>query len=100
MTISPDQSFRRQERVVAREIAGETLLVPLSDSRADMSHVFALNPVAAHIWQALDGATSVADIAAAVQRQFDVDPERAERDVLAFVGELAAADLLSSAGAD
>lgn len=90
-----DKKVRRIERVVTREIAGETLLVPIRDKVGDLHHIFALNPVATHVWNTLADATSVQQLVASVCTAFDVDEEQAEQDVTAFLEELRAADLVS-----
>ena len=95
MPLTSERAYQRQERVVTRQIVGETLLVPISDDAADMSHLFALNSVAAHIWEALDGSAPLADIVSLVERTFDVDRDQAEQDTFAFVDELLAANLVT-----
>lgn len=87
--------FKRSERVVTRDIAGETLLVPIRDSAGDLHHIFALNPVATHVWNALTDATSVQQLVASVCAAFEVDEEQAARDVAGFLEELRAAELVS-----
>ena len=87
--------YKHQDRVVTREIAGETLLVPIHSDVADMSHLFVLNPVSAHIWQRLDGAAPLSAIVESVCETFDVDPAQAEQDASAFLDELLAANLLT-----
>ncbi len=89
--------FEHQGQVVTRDIVGETLLVPIRDNAADMHHIFALNPVAAHVWKALDGTTSFGQLVASVCAAFEVDEERAERDLKAFLDELLQAGLVREA---
>ena len=84
----------RKGRVVAREIAGETLLVPIRDEVADMHRIISLNAVATHIWNTLDGSTAVDEIVKSVCAEFDVQRSRARKDVVAFLEELADADLI------
>ncbi len=96
--VGSDQVLGRRDRVVARQIAGETLLVPICGDISDMHRIFALNPVAAHIWGALDGATSVRDLVADLCATFEVDQERARHDVTAFLDQLLAAGLIQEAG--
>lgn len=87
--------YKRQDRVVTREIAGEVLLVPIHSDVADMSHLFMLNPVSAHIWQRLDGATPLSAIVESVCETFDVDSARAEQDACAFLDDLLSSNLLT-----
>ena len=66
----------RAPGVVARTIAGETILVPVR-RRAQEMGLFTLNGVGTFVWQALDGAHSLREIAGAVATAFEVDPARA-----------------------
>ncbi|KYF88265.1 hypothetical protein BE18_50915, partial [Sorangium cellulosum] len=55
----------------------------------------ALNPVAAAVAARLDGARTVAEIAAEIAASFaSTPPDAVERDVIAFLEELAARGLL------
>ncbi|HPE71531.1 MAG TPA: PqqD family protein [Candidatus Competibacter sp.] len=87
--------YKRQDRVVTREIAGEVLLVPIHGDVADMNYLFMLNPVSAHIWQRLDGATPVSAIVESVCETFEVDPTQAEQDTSAFLDDLLSSNLLT-----
>lgn len=78
-----DTRYRHAEKVAWRDIAGEVLIV--QPGRAMM---YPLNPVASQIWGLLDGARDARAIARALHERFDVDEERALRDVLAFVADL------------
>src|SRR3972149_5200446 len=55
-----------------------------------------LNAVGSRVWELIDGRRSVADIVAAVVREFDVPPEAAGADVDAFVRELLARGLVTA----
>jgi len=91
MTVNSDMKnriFRKTEHVVSREIAGETLLVPIRGKLADMQNVFALNPVARHIWDELDGTRTLGEIRDGILARFDVGPEAADADLAEFIGKL------------
>jgi hypothetical protein len=83
-----------------REIAGETILVPVAGELARLQEFFVLDEVADFIWQRLDGKTSVDQLVAAVTSEFEVDPEVARSDLVAFVAELEDAGLVRGAGTD
>ncbi len=87
--------FRKREEIVDREIAGETILVPIKGKLADMQRIFAVDDVAEYIWQQLDGERKVADIRNGVMDLYDVGREQARADVLDFIEELKEADLIS-----
>jgi hypothetical protein len=92
----PDWSavFRKKDELVTRTIAGETLVVPVSGRLADLQRIFALEGTAGFIWERLDGRRSLGQIRDELQAGFAVAPGDVERDLLEFVGELAAAGLV------
>ena len=75
----------RSPRIAARKL-GEEMLVMAGQG----STLFTLNPVAAILWQAADGATPLDEI---VERricsEFEVKPEEALRDAEALAEDLA-----------
>ena len=89
--------FRKHEKIVTREIAGETILVPIRAKLVDMQKVFCLDPVAAFVWEHLDGKRTLAEVRDAVLDTFEVERERAEPDIQEFIGELVAAELIQEA---
>jgi hypothetical protein len=80
--------YRRSDDVVLRNIAGENLLVPVAGDLARMQAVWVLNPVAAFIWEHLDGERSMAEIRDQVLDEFAVDYEEASADLLTLLSEL------------
>ncbi len=92
-----DTVYRHSPDVIGRQILGETLLVPIRGELADLQRIFALNPVAQHIWEALDGAHTLAAVRDAVVAQFEVELAQAEADVIEFVDLLSAAGLIVEA---
>ena len=86
--------FRKREEIVDREIAGETILVPIKGKLADMQRIFAVDDVAEYIWQHLDGERKVADIRDGVVDLYDVGKEQAEDDISEFIETLLKAELI------
>jgi methyltransferase-like protein len=89
-----DSVYRKKEDIVARQIAGETLLIPIRGHLADMQRLFALNRVAEYIWQQLDGKQNLQAIADGVLAAFEVQEEQAAADIREFVGQLMEADII------
>lgn len=87
-------AYVRKDGIVARKVAGETILVPIADNLADLVQVFVLDPVGEFIWEHLGSPSKVAALAAQVAEEFDVDPGKAEADCSAFVRELLDAHLV------
>jgi hypothetical protein len=80
--------FVKNEEVVSRKIAGEIILVPVRGKLADMRRIFTLNPVADHIWNRIDGKSSIQTIGNSIVSAFDITHELAERDLEEFVAAL------------
>ena len=83
--------------MVSREIAGETLIVPIRGKLADMQRIFAISSVAEYIWQSLDGETSLDEICDDIAATFEVEKERADVDLQEFIAELVEAGLIMEA---
>lgn len=77
------------EDVVAREIEGEIIIVPLTAGIGDAEDdLFSLNETGRKIWKSLDGKKSLAQIAKALAREYDSPLARIEIDVAGLVAEL------------
>ena len=79
---------------VTRQIAGETLIMPVAGRTADLESIYVLNDVGSRIWQLVGSPTSTDQIADVIAREFDVAPERAAADVAEFLGALDARGLI------
>jgi len=91
------QSFVRSQSVVARVVAGETLIVPVRARVGDLASIYSFNGTASVIWKLLESPKTVAELAAAVAEEYDVEPSRVERDVTEFVDEMKAVGLVEVA---
>ncbi|MCU0486454.1 MAG: PqqD family protein [Anaerolineales bacterium] len=90
MTKQMDAIYIPSEDIVAREIEGELIIVPLAAGIGDLEdELYTLNDTGRAIWSRLDGQTSLGQIAAALAAEFDAPPGEIERDVLGLVQELA-----------
>jgi hypothetical protein len=83
------EAWARAGRMAGRRIGGEYVLVPLAGRGADLDAVLSLNPVAAFIWEQLDGARSEDAIVGAVVERFAVERARAEADTRELLDRLA-----------
>lgn len=78
------------EDVVAREIEGEMILVPLVAGIGDADdELYTLNDTGKAIWKALDGQRTLAQVAELLLGEFEASPEAIREDVLGFAGEMA-----------
>jgi len=79
----PKTVVRLRDDVRWRMVGDEPVVV-----RLDSAEVLVLNEVGGLIIGLLDGTRSLADVVTAVQDEFEVEPEQAEQDVLAYIAEL------------
>jgi hypothetical protein len=94
-TIAVDRTyvFRRTADVVCRKVGAESILVPVRNNVGNLDFVYTLSPVAARIWELLDGTRSVDAIAAELCGEYDVDGETAAADVAQTLADLASVSL-------
>jgi Coenzyme PQQ synthesis protein D (PqqD) len=85
----PSGSTRVADRVVFRELDGESVILHL-----DSGNYFGLDDVGTRIWRHLEGGSSLDAVVAAVVGEFDVDPVRARQDVDRLTALLLAKGLL------
>ena len=86
--------YVRENDCVTREIAGETIIVPIRNRVGDLDSIFTLNEVGTLIWQLIDGRTSTHQIAEAIHQTYDVEQEEATRDTVGFLESLKSAGLI------
>jgi hypothetical protein len=75
--------------IVAREIEGEIVIVPLVAGIGDAEdELYTLNPTGQAIWQKLDGQRTLKDVALLLAGEFNAPLADIESDVLGFASEL------------
>jgi hypothetical protein len=87
--------YARSDLIVGRRLDREYVLVPLRARGADLDAFFSLNPLAAFIWERLDGRSSGRAIVRAIVAEFDVAEEQAAADYLRFIEQLRSIDALT-----
>lgn len=85
---------RKKGEYAAREISGETIVVPIRGQVGDLESIYSLNEVGSVIWSMLDGETTVGAVIDEVCLRFGVSREEAERDTLEFLRGLESAGLV------
>ena len=73
---------------MARQIAGEYILVPIRQSAGEVESIFTLNEVGTRIWELLDGQRNLLQVRDALVAEFEVSPEEAESDLHEFIRSL------------
>jgi len=74
---------------VSCELGGEAAILNLKTGA-----YFGLDPVGARIWSLISEPRTVAGIRDAIVEEYDVEPDRCERDLLALLEKLADAGLV------
>ena len=87
--IAASTRCRHAGKVAWRDVGGEVLII-----HPGQSTMVPLDRVGSRIWMLLDGSRDAAAVAAGVCETFEVDAGRALKDVLAFLGEMAAEGLV------
>jgi len=97
-TLTLDAVCSPSDDIVAREIEGDTVIVPLVAGIGDTDdELFTLNPAGQAIWQRLDGQRTLKDVAAELAEEYDTPLAVLENDVLGFASELAHRGILTLA---
>jgi hypothetical protein len=87
------------EDVVAREIEGELVIVPLVSGIGNADdELYTLNPTGHAIWRAMDGKRTLRDITRLLAEEYDAQPEDLEMDVIGLVTELVQRRMLAVVG--
>lgn len=73
---------------VMREIAGETVLVPVGTSSLDMNGLAVINEVGTRLWELLPDAEDVDDLVTAIMEEYDADEETVRADIEEFLQKL------------
>jgi hypothetical protein len=86
--------YIKEKDFVTREIAGETIIVPVRGNVGDLDSIYTLNELGTIIWQLIDGKKSVDQIIEAICNTYEVTAEQAEKDAIEFLNTLIAAGLI------
>lgn len=78
----------RNSEIVSREVAGETIVVPICRGVGDLDSVYTFNSVGKCLWQLLEQDRTAEELAHWVATQYDVSAQQASQDVQAYLSEL------------
>ena len=77
-----------KKELIKREIAGDTILVPVGKTVYDSNGLFVLNELGAFIWDILPQVDSEEEICKAVVEEYEVSAEEASKDISEFLTKL------------
>jgi hypothetical protein len=78
----------RNTAIVSRDVAGETIVVPICRGVGDLESVYTFNPVGRSLWRLLESGHSVEELANWVVTHYEVDAKQAVADVQSYLTEL------------
>jgi len=85
--------------VVAREIEGDLIIVPLVGGIGDADdELYTLNESGRAIWRQLDGQRTLKDVSEALMAVFEAPQSELESDVLGFAAEMLRRGILTARG--
>ena len=87
--------YARSAGVVAREIEGEIIIVPLVGGIGDMEdELFTLNETGKAIWKKLDGNKKLVDLIRELEEEFEAPEGEIQQDVIGLIEELLKRNIL------
>ncbi len=99
VTIGPQTVCTVSEDVVAREIEGELIIVPLTSGVGDMEdELYTLNATGRDVWSRLDGARTLGEIAAELAAEYSSPRDEIEADVVGLAEELVRRKIVVATG--
>lgn len=77
-----------KKELIKRQVAEDTILVPVGKTVYDSNGLFVLNELGAFIWDLLPETESEEAICQAVLEGYEVAPEEVRADIAAFLNKL------------
>ena len=83
-----------KKELIKRDIAGDTILVPVGKTVYDSNGLFVLNELGAFLWEKLPQAEGEKDLLEAVLAEYEGSPEEAAADLKEFLDQLRKLDII------
>lgn len=80
-----DAVYQAKSGFVKREVAGETLLIPVGSTTQEFNGMILLNETGAFLWEALQKPKTEDELLRAVLDEFEIDSETALSDTRQFI---------------
>jgi hypothetical protein len=88
-TISLNSTIARKPEQVSTDLGGEVVILDMQSEE-----YFSLDGVGTRIWEIIETPTTVREILTAILDAYDVEPARAESDLLTVLNEMAQEGLI------
>jgi len=93
--LNKDSICEPTENVIAREIEGEILIIPIVDGMVEGDDaIYTLNATAHAIWNLLDGKNTLGEVVEILSKSIESEGEEIEKDLYGFVEELIELNIL------
>ena len=79
---------------ILRNVNGDVVLVPLSNDETDFNGMIVVNHTGEFVCRMLEEDTDIDSVITALADEYDLEPEKVENDVRAFLSELDACHVL------
>lgn len=87
--IKTDSIFTRSDDLIAKEIEGRFMIVPLISGVGNLDEeMFQLNSTGSVVWKMFDGKKSLSDIISHLSKEYKADPEIIKNDVIVLIHTL------------
>ena len=97
--VSIETIYVPSEDIVAREIEGELIIVPIVAGIGDMEDsLFTLNETGKAVWDKLDGKRSLKDVIRELTDAFAAQAQEIEADVIGFMEEVVKRGIVVESG--
>ena len=83
-----------KKELIKREIAGDTILVPVGKTVYDSNGLFVMNELGSFIWDLLPNVETEEEILRAVLAEYEVSQEEAAKDIAEFMDKLKQLDII------
>ena len=81
--------YKQGEQLIAREIEGEIVIVPLTSGIGDLNaEMYSLNHTGVAVWNKLDGKTQLKKIVSQIASEYDASEHVIESDIINLVTDL------------
>jgi len=88
--------FVRNREVVARQIEGELVIVPIRRGVGDLNSLYTLNQVGSVLWDFMNEGHTIEELVGRVCDEFEVTSSQAQSDIQNFLDEMLEENLVQA----
>ncbi|HHZ06626.1 MAG TPA: PqqD family protein [Clostridiales bacterium] len=92
-----EKNIKAKSGYLLREIAGESVIIPIGDNIADFCGIISANTSAVFLWKMLVVGTTRDDMVKALENHFEISKDVAAADVYDFLQQLLNREMLEGA---